>query len=150
MSKLENLNWLFSYQDGRCFLSKVRFAISNLMTFDRQKYRIIWRSLIFKCQPYHWFRTCKPQRNGAKWMINIENYIASNPQFINSFLKSGISGALNGHYDTDEADVSEWTQEATGTEYFTHNPPATSGFSMDNYHYLTDKYVQSLIHCRTE
>jgi hypothetical protein len=34
---------------------------------------------------------------GAKWLVNMAEYIARNPQFIvNSFIKSGITGALNG------------------------------------------------------
>ena len=87
---------------------------------------------------------------GAKWMVNMGNYIASNPQLIISgFLKSGISdsGALDGHNVIEELDnealedadeVSDDTSdgeeplEATGTEHFTHDPPTTSGFSMDN------------------
>ena len=87
---------------------------------------------------------------GAKWKVNMGNYIASNPQLIVSgFLKSGISdsGALDGHNVIEELDnevledvdeVSDDTNdgeeplEATGTEHFTHDPPTTSGFSMDN------------------
>ena len=37
---------------------------------------------------------------GAKWLVNMAEYIAENPQFIvNGFIQSGIFGALDACYD---------------------------------------------------
>ena len=84
----------------------------------------------------------------GKWMVNMGSYIASNLQFtVNGFLKSGISGALDGHDDTDKAadeiledadevsdDLSDGEEslEATGTERFKDDPHTTRRLSMDN------------------
>lgn len=39
---------------------------------------------------------------GAKWLVNMAEYITRNPQFIvNGFIKSGITGALDGVYDVE-------------------------------------------------
>ena len=64
---------------------------------------------------------------GAKWMVEMTQYLADNPQMIvNGFIKAGIAGALDGHMDiqdepennTDNIDSvnNESDQDDTGDE----------------------------------
>ena len=40
---------------------------------------------------------------GAKWLVEMAEYIANNPQFIvNGFVRAGISGALDGYESAEE------------------------------------------------
>ena len=44
----------------------------------------------------------------AKWLVEMGDYLASNPQFVvNGFKKAGISGALDGHDDSNSESESE-------------------------------------------
>ena len=45
---------------------------------------------------------------GAKWLVDMADYICENPQFIvNGFIKSGITGALDGTHTSDSEDRQE-------------------------------------------
>lgn len=51
---------------------------------------------------------------GAKWLVQMSEYISDNPQFIvNGFIRSGISGALDGiaSDESNERSEEEWTDE---------------------------------------
>ncbi len=56
-------------------------------------------------------QSCSPStRNacpviGAKWLVEMAEYISDNPQFIiNGFVRSGITGAIDGVEDETESD----------------------------------------------
>ena len=46
---------------------------------------------------------------GAKWMVEMAEYFADNPQIIivNGFVRAGIAGALDGHRDEQEEQESD-------------------------------------------
>ena len=57
---------------------------------------------------------------GAKWMVQMAEYFAENPQtIVNGFIKVGITGALDGHKDGPESDQndSEDVMDITGKDY---------------------------------
>ena len=51
---------------------------------------------------------------GAKWLVEMADYISNNPQFIvNGFRRAGIPGALDG-YEEDPEDLEEELEELSG------------------------------------
>ena len=60
---------------------------------------------------------------GAKWMVKMAEYFAENPQIIvNGFVRAGITGALDGHWDeenemeSDEENALESDEEETESD----------------------------------
>ena len=55
---------------------------------------------------------------GAKWLVEMADYISSNPQFIvNSFIQSGITDALTGTYsNSDDLDGLENTDVESSSD----------------------------------
>ena len=54
---------------------------------------------------------------GAKWLVDMADYISENPQFIvNGFIHSGITGALVGLSETDSEDKQETDSEQDSDE----------------------------------
>ena len=54
---------------------------------------------------------------GAKWMVEMSQYLAENPQIIVSgFIKAGIAGALVGHIDSEEERQSDNTETMNSDE----------------------------------
>jgi len=50
---------------------------------------------------------------GAKWMVEMAEYFAENPQIIvNGFIRAGIAGALDGQRDEQEERDSEYETES--------------------------------------
>ena len=46
---------------------------------------------------------------GAKWLVEMADYISDNPQFIvNGFIRSGITDALDGTYNSSNLKASLW------------------------------------------
>ena len=51
---------------------------------------------------------------GAKWLVKMAEYVSANPQFIvNGFVRSGITGALDGTMEDDSEHVSSETDTDT-------------------------------------
>ena len=54
---------------------------------------------------------------GAKWMVEMAQYITDNPQIIvNGFIKAGITGALDGHMDNQDEPENDDTVEIDSDE----------------------------------
>lgn len=52
----------------------------------------------------------------AEWMVEMADYIGQNPSFlVNRFIKSGITGALDGHIGSEVKDTDE-EQEYESTD----------------------------------
>ena len=48
---------------------------------------------------------------GAKWMVDMSQYLAENPQImVSGFIKAGIGEALDGHMDSEEEQQSDNTE----------------------------------------
>ena len=62
---------------------------------------------------------------GAKWLVKMAEYIAENPQLIvNGFIRSGITGALDG-CDDDEHSTHSEDSENDSDDYFTDDSENT-------------------------
>ena len=54
---------------------------------------------------------------GAKWLVDMASYISDNPQFIvNGFIRAGITGALDAHYNVDQPNAGTGDSDETEEE----------------------------------
>ena len=60
------------------------------------------------------------KEKSARWLVELADYMAANPQIIvNGFMRTGITGALDGIQDDDSMDTNEDSEDEAAFEEYT-------------------------------